>query len=145
MLGEVYQVSSTILLIDDDLYLLKLYEVALKLVGYHVHTCSNPLQALTVVKEIEPDCILLDMNMPTEDIGLTLAKTLKTTEATKHIPIIFISAAANNRVDMLKMFDCGAVDCIAKPVNLSRVNDRIDSIVTLSKASKLTSKLLAKL
>jgi DNA-binding response OmpR family regulator len=80
-----------VLAVDDEERLLELVESLLTLKGdFQVSTASNGEEALTKVKEEQPDVILLDVVMPQMD-GPTLAHKLRESSSTADIPIIFLT------------------------------------------------------
>ena len=88
-----------------------------------------------------PDLVLLDILMPDID-GYEVCKKLKENEATKDIPVIFITAVSE-AMDEAKAFTLGAVDYIAKPFNPATVKARVKTHIRLSKTVKKLQKALA--
>ncbi len=99
-----------ILVVDDEPNIRTLLEMALEDDGYEVRAVPDGQAALRVVKEWQPDAIVLDVMMPKID-GIALLPMLRRlTEA----PILMLSA--NNETDTkLSGFDGGADDYVAKP------------------------------
>jgi CheY-like chemotaxis protein len=85
---------ATILLIDDDQVLLKLYSTRLTADHHQVMTASNGQDGLDLVSKTIPDIILLDLLMPKLN-GFKFIETLKKYPQTQHIPIIVFSSVAN--------------------------------------------------
>ena len=86
-------VSQTVLVIDDDPVILKLLRVNFEMEGYLVLDAGDGLAGLAVARSGQPDVIILDVMMPGMN-GLDVARTLKQSEDTSHIPIILLSAKA---------------------------------------------------
>ena len=86
-------------------------------------------KALKVAQELEPDLILLDVNMPGID-GFEVCRRLKANPETEGIPVIFVSAL-DNVIDKVKAFAAGGVDYITKPFQLAEVLARIDNQLKL--------------
>ena len=80
---------------------------------YEVMFANSGTKALQMATELLPDLILLDIVMPGQD-GYEIIKILKEEPETAQIPVIFITAKSSKE-DMLKGFELGAVDYIAKP------------------------------
>jgi len=117
-----------ILIVDDTSDNLRLLSQTLIQEGYNVRCAVNGSMALLTIKAKLPDLILLDINMPDMD-GFTVCQTLKESDETKNIPIIFVSAL-DEIFDKVRAFKVGAVDYICKPFQIpeliSRVNIQLD-------------------
>jgi signal transduction histidine kinase len=97
--------------------------------GYEVRPIPNGKMALTAIEAAPPDLILLDIKMPELD-GYELCKQLKAAEATRDIPIIFISAL-DEVLDKVKAFGAGGLDYITKPFQFEEVLARVETHLTL--------------
>lgn len=80
-------------------------------------------QALEMVKEHSPQLVLTDISMPEMD-GYELCRRLKAKEATRNIPIVFISAFDNPQ-DIVEGFRLGGADYITKPFIAELVQARV--------------------
>ena len=113
----------TLLIVDDDkhnrLLLTELFEGEYKIIQ-----AKNGLQALELARAHAPELILLDVLMPEMD-GMAVIRALKRDDATRHIPVIFITALDSAADEELGL-DLGAVDYIAKPFHppIARVRVR---------------------
>ena len=98
---------------------------------YKVMVAKNGSQALAVTKRTDgqPDLILLDIMMPEMD-GYEVCTRLKAEEATRDIPVIFVTAMDDVNNECLG-FDIGAVDYITKPVSPRTVLARVDTHLKL--------------
>lgn len=105
--------NSTILIIEDDPDVLILVEKILQGAGYQVLKAENGKTGLQLCKEKRPHLIFLDISLP--DInGLEVAKTIKSTEEIKEIPIVVLSAQAmQGTQDKVLKANCN--DYISKP------------------------------
>ncbi len=104
---------NTLLVIDDDPYVLESIAALMKDFGYTVHSCQNADDAMTLIKKIDVDVVLTDIKMP----GVTGIQLLKNIHAyNKQIPVILMTAFAelDMAVDAIKQ---GAFDFITKPYN----------------------------
>ncbi len=97
--------------------------------GFKVMVASDGESALSTVEHIKPDIILLDVALPGID-GFETCRRLKANEATKNIPVIFITAQANT-VDKVHGFALGAVDYITRPIQSEEVLARLKTHLTL--------------
>jgi putative two-component system response regulator len=118
----------TILVVDDapeNIYLLN----AILHPHYQVKAATSGAQALELTAQSRPDLILLDVMMP-EMNGYEVCQRLKSSNLTRQIPIIFVTAL-NEAVDESKGFEVGAVDYITKPVNGAVVRARVKTHLML--------------
>jgi len=79
-----------ILIVEDDPYILKMYELKLGMAGYDVKTAINGRLGLDKVREKKPDLILLDILMPEMD-GFEVLEHLKGDPDTKGVPVLVLS------------------------------------------------------
>ncbi|MFA6082531.1 MAG: response regulator [Patescibacteria group bacterium] len=86
---------SVILLADDDKTLRDMYRIPLTRAGHVVHEAIDGLAVIEIVKTIHFDLILLDIMMPKMN-GLDVLKLLRSDDATKHVPIIILTALAQD-------------------------------------------------
>ena len=96
--------------------------------------------ALTICKNNPPDLILLDVVMPGMD-GFEVCIQLKADEATRHIPVMFVTAHTDAAQETHGL-SVGAVDFIAKPVNPDVVRARVKTQLTLKFQSDLLRQLV---
>lgn len=103
-----------VLVVDDDLNILKMIETILKSEDIlEVATVKGGFEAGVMVVEWKPDIILLDILMPEID-GYEVCQRIRQTDETKDIPIIAVTAL-NDEKEIKKMFAAGVTDHIAKP------------------------------
>jgi CheY-like chemotaxis protein len=88
---ETTMSSNAILVVDDDPAILELISQILMDEGYHVLTASDGRTALTLARNQPPNLILLDLMMP-EMNGWQVIAALQTTQQTRAIPVVLISA-----------------------------------------------------
>ncbi|MCA1595530.1 MAG: response regulator [Chloroflexi bacterium] len=104
-----------ILAVDDEKHIVRLVQVNLERAGYQVATAYDGVDALEKVKSEHPDMIVCDVMMPRMD-GFEVLRHLKSDPATKDIPVIMLTAKAQD-ADVLKGWTSG-VDCyLTKPFN----------------------------
>lgn len=111
--GESDKGRGTILIVDDvEMNRIILNEIILDM-GYHPVLAENGMEALDLIRESAPQLILTDISMPKMS-GYELCGLVKGNEATRNIPIIFISAF-DEMEDIIEGFDLGGGDYITKP------------------------------
>ncbi len=114
-----------ILVVDDVADNRKLLQYDLEDDGFEVVVAEDGLQALEVVREEEPDVVLLDIMMPRLD-GIETLKRLKADDSTAHIPVVLLSAK-DQQDDLVNGLDAGAHDYITKPIRYPIVAARLRS------------------
>lgn len=102
-----------ILIADDDPVILRLIQVNLELEGYEVLTANNGQEAVDVASAEHPDLVILDIMMPRLD-GYQACEQLKSADSTKEIPVIFLSAKAQQG-DIEKGRSFGVAAYLTKP------------------------------
>ena len=132
--------ESTLLVVDDEkqnrLLLTELFEGE-----YKVIQAKNGLQALERARSHAPDLILLDVLMPEMD-GMATIRALKREDATRNIPVIFITAL-DSPTDEEQGLNLGAVDYIAKPFHPSIVRVRVRNHLQIVHQRRLLEQLAA--
>ena len=118
-----------ILVVDDVPKNIQILGAILNKFECELAIAMNGKQALDTVSKIKPDLILLDVMMPIMD-GHEVCRQLKQSEATKEIPVIFITAKSETE-DIIKGFELGAVDYITKPFIGSELLARVKTHLTL--------------
>jgi two-component system, NtrC family, sensor kinase len=121
--------KGNILIVDDTPDNLRLLSTMLSEQGYKVRSALNGEMALMGANVLPPDLILLDINMPKMN-GYEVCSALKASNATRQIPVIFISALGEVW-DKVKAFSVGGVDYITKPFQLEEVLARIETHLTI--------------
>ncbi len=86
---------------------------------------------LQLARQEQPDIILLDVMMPQVD-GFETCRRLKSDEATRDIPVLFMTALTDT-ASKIRGFEAGAVDYITKPIQQEEVVARIDAHVTIAR------------
>ncbi|MFP4653358.1 MAG: response regulator, partial [Phormidium sp.] len=99
--------------------------------GYQTHRVTEGKRVVGVAQRLDPDLILLDVNMPEID-GFEVCRRLKAEPETAGIPVIFVSAL-DNVLDKVKAFASGGVDYITKPFQLAEVVARIENKLKLKR------------
>ncbi|HEY9848087.1 MAG TPA: response regulator [Leptolyngbyaceae cyanobacterium] len=123
--------QADILIVDDIPENIRFLSSALQQYGYNVRKAINGQMALTAVKAVTPDLILLDINMPGMN-GYEVCEKLKKDEETHSVPVIFLSAL-DDLVDKIKAFQMGGADYISKPFQIEEVLVRVENQLTIKK------------
>jgi len=120
---------NTVLIVDDSSDSLQILNEVLKS-QYEVRIARSGEQALQAARQKpRPDAILLDIMMPGMD-GYEVCSRLKANDATRDIPVIFITAKVDAE-DAQRGFDLGGADYITKPILPPVVLARISTHIAL--------------
>src|SRR5699024_10251849 len=101
-----FEGSKEILVIDDDVLLLKLIEKSMKARGYNVKVCAEPFHAIEILKERKISLVVLDIILPNTD-GFQITKMIR--EKDPLLPIIIISEK-DDLETKIKLLKIGADD-----------------------------------
>ncbi|MEA3372365.1 MAG: response regulator [Campylobacterota bacterium] len=128
--GDIMNDVIHILIVDDNPKNIQLAANVLKAVtNYNVFFATSGKAALSQLEKRSYDLILLDIMMPEMD-GFETARFIKDNPETKDIPIIFLTANANQE-SIVKAFELGAEDYVTKPFNQLELISRVKTHVEL--------------
>jgi len=131
---------SRILVIEDEPANIQTLSTILKERGYNINIATNGRQGLEVLERIRPDLILLDIMMPEMD-GFETCRRIKASTAWREIPIIFLTAKTDT-ADIVRGFELGALDYVAKPFNAHELLARVNTHLTLDYLHRENERLL---
>lgn len=117
---------STIVVVDDDLFILQLLSEYLRKEAYEVTSFSSGANLVEYVRSEEPECLILDIMMPGID-GLSLLTELR---SFTEIPIIMISARGEES-DRIHGLELGCSDFLSKPFNPRELVGRVKAMLRL--------------
>jgi len=120
-----------ILVVDDNLVVLKLLRHLLESQDYLVITAENGVEALKLASTENPDIIVTDYEMPEMD-GVMLIKKLKSQATTRTIPIMMLTARDEEESE-LEGLDAGADDYLTKPIARKRFLARVALLLKRTK------------
>ncbi|MEM8723536.1 MAG: response regulator [Cyanobacteria bacterium P01_G01_bin.39] len=115
--------SAKVLLLDDDPQVLLSLEISLQPWGFDLTTLNEPQHFWEVLEDIEPDILILDIEMP-EINGIEICQVLRSDRRWQHLPILFLSVRQDDKTQY-QAFASGADDYICKPVTGSILANRI--------------------
>lgn len=128
------QSKPTLLLVDDEPVNLRVLKQVLH-ADYQLIFAKNGEEALRLAGSEKPALILLDIMMPNMT-GFEVCQALKQADATRAIPVIFVTAL-NDEHDEATGFAVGGVDYIAKPISATIVKARVKTHLSLVQADEL--------
>ncbi len=127
--------GSTIFVVDDNKENLKVLVQHLSELDLKAVPLRSGEEILKLIQKRIPDMILLDIMMPGGIDGYETCRRLKAKEATKDIPVIFMSALTDT-FDKVIGFNVGAVDYITKPIETEELLSRIHTHLSISRLQK---------
>lgn len=116
-----------ILIVEDEANIRQLVRYNLEKEGFQVMEAADGMQGLRTAQKEKPDLVLLDLMLPGMD-GLEVCRTLKGAPATSALPIIMLTAKAEE-VDKIIGLELGADDYMTKPFNILEVRARIRTVL----------------
>ena len=119
-----------ILIVDDDLAIIKFLRANLKASDYETFTAMDGGEALDVIEKELPDLVILDIMMPNVD-GFEVCRQLR---EWSQLPVIMLSARGDV-TDKVKCLDLGADDYITKPFGVGELIARVRSVLRRTKAA----------
>jgi CheY-like chemotaxis protein len=122
-----------ILLVEDNEMNRDMLSRRLQRKGYCVVTAQDGEQGHLLALSETPDLILMDISLPAMD-GWEVTRLLKNNDATRHIPIIVLTAHALVS-DRAKAFEAGCNDFDTKPIEFGRLSEKIENLLVEKKLS----------
>lgn len=129
--------APTILIADDEIYMLRLLELTFKKGGFGVVSCRDGQEALTRAVTVLPQLIVLDVMMPGLD-GLGALRELKANPATRDIPVVVLSAKGH-ALTKVEAELAGAILFLAKPFSPNQLLSEAQKILAPSKGESSAS------
>jgi signal transduction histidine kinase len=137
-------VESKLLIVDDLPENLLALEALIRGPGRAVYRATSAEEALALLLDHEFALAILDVQMPGMN-GFELAELMRGTERTRHIPIIFVSAAGRELNYAFRGYESGAVDFLHKPLDPHAVTSKVNVFVDLHRHRKALDKEMEKL
>lgn len=117
-----------ILVIDDEPDIVKVVVFRLKNEGYDLEAAMDGQQGLERAKTMDPDIILLDITLPKMN-GYEVCERLKAEEATRNIPVIFMTASVSAGPFHERFASTGAQGYVAKPFDFPQLLREIQRFI----------------
>ena len=118
---------SSILVVEDESAIAELISINLRHAGFEVTIAATADQAQSEINRVLPDLVVLDWMLPGQS-GLALAKQWRAHARTRELPIIMLTARAEE-VDKISGLDAGADDYLTKPFSTSELLARIRAVL----------------
>ena len=114
--------------IEDGREMIDLVQLILTRRGYEVHGALGGREGLALIEAVQPDLVLLDLMMPDMD-GWEVYQQMKANEAMKDIPVIIVTAKAQNIDKVLGLHIAKVDDYITKPFGPSELLESVARIL----------------
>jgi len=118
-----------ILIVDDDVELVKAVESTLSSVGHDVQFTNEPREGLKQIREQNHDLVFLDLSMP-EFSGIDIIKNLAEDDTIKEKKIVVMTASAVNDEELKNLVDLGVHSILRKPVDIDTLLDKIEEVAS---------------
>lgn len=117
----------TIVLVDDDAFIMNATADLLRGAGFHVHTCDQWTELMGLLRSTDPSLILLDYNMPTIK-GDDICGALKRNMSDKPVKIVIFSSEEESRLRVI-VGECGADGYLSKTRGRIHIVDEVSAIL----------------
>ncbi|MGK5061965.1 hybrid sensor histidine kinase/response regulator [Janthinobacterium sp. LB3P112] len=124
------ETSTKLLIVDDLPENLRALNALIRESDRSVYQASSGEEALALLLEHDFALAILDVQMPEMD-GFELAQLMRGTEKTRHIPIVFVTAAGKEMNFSFQGYESGAVDFLHKPLDINAVQSKVNVFVAL--------------
>lgn len=119
-----------IYIVEDDDNIRELVSYALTSADYEAHSFESGESFNKALKTLLPDLVLLDIMLPGEG-GISILKSIKSSENTANIPVIMLTAKGSE-FDRIKGLELGADDYVTKPFSVMELISRIRAVLRRS-------------
>ena len=116
-----------ILIVDDDIELVKAVKSTLSSVGHDIQSTNEPRDGLKLIREQNHDLVFLDLSMP-EFSGIDIIKNLAEDDTIKEKKIVVMTASAVNEEELKNLVDLGVHSVLRKPVDIDTLLEKIEEI-----------------
>jgi PAS domain S-box-containing protein len=126
-----HSVAPLVLVVDDDLTLRFLACQALEQHGFRVAEAADGDLGLATFTRLQPDIVLLDVNMPQRD-GFSVCTTLREMPTGEHIPVLMMTGL-DDVASINRAYEVGATDFVTKPLNWAVLHHRVRYLLRASR------------
>ena len=131
--------AATILVVDDEPQIRRVLRTTLTAEGYTIVEARDGTEAFEKVRNVKPDLILLDMNMP----GLDGLQTCREIRSSSQVPIIMLTVRSAEK-DKVRALDAGADDYVVKPFGIQELLARVRALLRRAAEDKDAGALVSK-
>ena len=119
-----------ILIVEDEQAIADLISQSLRRFGYETKIATDGDEALSLIFELKPDIVILDLMLPQMD-GWEVCRRVKNDSETAHIPILMLTARRSDR-DVVEGLELGADDYMRKPFSCDELSARVRALLRRS-------------
>ena len=130
--------EARLVVVDDEPNIRELLATSLRFAGFEVHAAADGQSALRLVRDVDPDLVVLDVMLPDMD-GFTVTRRLR--EKGQHTPVVFLTAKDDTR-DKITGLTVGGDDYVTKPFSLEEVVARIRAVLRRTHAEPVEDAVL---
>lgn len=123
--------SKTILVVEDNSDSREMLRIFLEKAGYNVQEAENGRDAVDLAREVYPDLVMIDLNLPVMD-GISAAREIRRLDGLQNVPIIANSASGSHGIGFFQNIESlgeGFVEYLPKPFNFAHLIDIISSLL----------------
>ncbi|MDQ3824001.1 MAG: response regulator [Actinomycetota bacterium] len=124
-----------VLVADDEPDIRDLVAIRLARASYRVATARDGAEAMERAVELQPDLIVLDVNMPGQD-GFETSRRLREDPRTSHVPVVFLTARTREQ-DVVTGYARGGDGYVTKPFEPHELLERVDALVGVGRMRAL--------
>ncbi|MCL3861523.1 response regulator transcription factor [Actinotalea sp. K2] len=117
--------EARLVVVDDEPTIRELLTTSLRFAGFEVHPAADGAEALRVVREVDPDLVVLDVMLPDLD-GFAVTRRMR--ERGQQVPVLFLTAR-DDTADKVAGLTVGGDDYVTKPFSLEEVVARIRAVL----------------
>ncbi|WP_199422799.1 response regulator transcription factor [Actinotalea solisilvae] len=123
--------EARLVVVDDEPTIRELLTTSLRFAGFEVHAAADGASALALVRDVEPDLVVLDVMLPDMD-GFTVTRRMR--ERGQQVPVLFLTAR-DDTSDKVTGLTVGGDDYVTKPFSLEEVVARIRAVLRRTSAA----------
>jgi two-component system, OmpR family, response regulator len=124
--------GARLLVVDDEDALVDMLRDALRFAGYEVHVARRGFEALKAAAEVDPELLILDVNLPDID-GFEICRRLRAEGS--QVPVVFLTAR-DDKDDLRTGFTGGGDDYLTKPFSLEELDLRVQAILRRTRGGR---------
>ena len=133
-MSNIKHTPPRVLVADDDATLRRVMRTALEQAGFEVHEAEDGRQAVKRAAAVNPDIVLMDVEMPNMD-GFAACALIRKRPESVDTPIIMLTGREDDE-SIQSAYDSGATDFVSKPINWALLSHRVKYIMRASRVSR---------